>query len=184
MIAMQGLLTCCQSPEERPQHAAVPPTFVPVACSGMSLCRADAQPELRGSVLWGIWPPFTLGQICLPSRVLGAGGQGKVLVGCLEVMLCVFQGLRSGGMAPSPGAELVQTPLQFHRYLLALCLPAAAHQGASRALQACRQAGASRHTGRGVGVGVPVIGDIVTGLGPAAAAGLVFQVVMVWGGGI
>lgn len=39
----------------------------------------------------------------------------------LEVMLCVFQGQMVLRMAPLPGAELVQRPLQLYRYLLRCC---------------------------------------------------------------
>lgn len=38
-----------------------------------------------------------------------------------EIMLCVFQGQRDSQMAPLPGAELVQRPLQLYRYLLRCC---------------------------------------------------------------
>lgn len=36
------------------------------------------------------------------------------------MMFCVFQE-RDSQMAPLPGAELVQTPLQLYRYLLRCC---------------------------------------------------------------
>lgn len=58
-----------------------------------------------------------------------------------HVMFCVFQGCGSH-MAPLPGAELVQTPLQLYRYLLRCCrqLPAKGIQDHYK--HAVRQVGA------------------------------------------
>uniref|UniRef100_A0A8I3W8E3 LYR motif-containing protein 9 n=2 Tax=Callithrix jacchus TaxID=9483 RepID=A0A8I3W8E3_CALJA len=53
---------------------------------------------------------------------LGARAESRTWLGALEeVMLLVFQGQRVSQMAPLPGAELVQKPLQLYRYLLRCC---------------------------------------------------------------
>lgn len=72
----------------------------------------------------GFWDWAARGPSLCADGSQRAGIGGQVLCGtsliCTKVMFCVFQG-RNSQMAPLPGAELVQTPLQLYRYLLRCC---------------------------------------------------------------
>lgn len=76
-------------------------------------------------------------------------------------------------MAPLPGAELVQRPLQLYRYLLRCCrqLPTKGIQEHYK--HAVRQVGAG-YPGLGVG-GLPVVRGLSQGWGPGQWTGMVFQ---------
>lgn len=63
-----------------------------------------------------------LHQGCFPEYWdLGVRAEYRTWLDALEVMLLVFQGQKVSRMAPLPGAELVQRPLQLYRYLLRCC---------------------------------------------------------------
>lgn len=72
----------------------------------------------------GFWDWATRGPSLYANGPQRAGMGGQVLYGAglisVKVVFCVFQG-RDSQMAPLPGAELVQTPLQLYRYLLRCC---------------------------------------------------------------
>lgn len=121
MIAMQGLLTCCQSPEERPQHAAVPPTFVPVGLLGDEP-SAGLMPSLSsGARFCGDLASIHTGSNTPAFQSAGSWGPGQSIGWMPRGDAVCFSGTEVWRMAPLPGAELVQTPLQLYRYLLRCC---------------------------------------------------------------
>lgn len=98
------------------------------------------------------------------SQRAGIGGQGHCGTGLIsqKAAFCVFQG-RGSQMAPLPGAELVQTPLQLYRYLLRCCRQLPTKGAQEHYKHAVRQVGArlgevsaggQRHTCPGVGLEV------------------------------
>lgn len=102
----------------------------------------------------------------------------KAWLDALEVMLCVFQGQSVSQMAPLPGAELVQRPLQLYRYLMRCCrqLPTKGIQEHYK--HAVRQVGAAV---LGSGWGVPMIEGLSQGWGQGT--GMIFRVVVEGRGG-
>uniref|UniRef100_A0A452DJF5 LYR motif-containing protein 9 n=2 Tax=Bos TaxID=9903 RepID=A0A452DJF5_BOVIN len=118
---MQGLLTCCQSPEERPQDTAVPPTFVLVGLLGDEP-SAGLMPSLSsGARFHGDQASIHTGSNTPASQSARSWGPGQS-IGCMPRSDAVhFPGTEVWRMAPLPGAELVQTPLQLYRYLLRCC---------------------------------------------------------------
>lgn len=149
---MQGLLACGQSPEERPQDAAMPPTFVLAGLLGAEP-SAGLMPSLSsGAQFHGDLASIHTGSNTPASQSAGNWGPGQSIGWMPRSDALCFPGTGVWRMAPLPGAELVQTPLQLYRYLLRCCrqLPTAGIQEHYK--HAVRQVGAGR-AGLGVGVG-------------------------------
>lgn len=161
----------------------MPPTFVPVGLLGDEPSAGLVPSLSSGARFCGDLASIHTGSNTPASQSAGSWGPGQSIGWMSRSDAVCFSGTEVWRMAPLPGAELVQTPLQLYRYLLRCCrqLPTKGIQEHYK--HAVRQVRAG-YTGRGVGVGGPVIGGASQRWGPAAAAGLVFQVVMVWGGGI
>lgn len=134
--------------------------------------------QSSGSGFRGVGYNRDLASGLLPSflhRALESGARTRHWLDALDVMLCVFQGQTALQMAPLPGAELVQTPLQLYRYLLRCCrqLPTKGIQEHYR--HAVRQVGAGDAGPGGGGDssdGGPIRGSGVRGRN---RAGMVFQ---------
>lgn len=161
----------------------MPPTFVLVGLLGDEP-SAGLMPSLSsGARFHGDQASIHTGSNTPASQSARSWGPGQS-IGCMPRSDAVhFPGTEVWRMAPLPGAELVQTPLQLYRYLLRCCrqLPTKGIQEHYK--HAVRQVRAG-YPGLGVGVGLPAIGGPSQGWGPRQWAGLVFQVVMVWAGGI
>lgn len=131
---------------------------------------ANAQPELR--VLWG--PGFCTLSNTSASQSTERWWGPRLSIGSMprSDALC-FSGTEVLQMAPLPGAELVQRPLQLYRYLLRCCrqLPTKGIQEHYK--HAVRQVGAG-YPGLGVG-GLPVVRSLSQGWGPGQWTGMVFQ---------
>ena len=118
---MQGLLTCCQSPEERPQDAAVPSTFVLVGLLGDEP-SAGLMPSLSsGARFRGDLASIHTGSNIPASQSAGSWGPEQSIGWMPRSDAVCFPGTEVWRMASLRGAELVQTPLQLYRYLLRCC---------------------------------------------------------------
>ena len=161
---MQGLLACGQSPEERPQDATVPPTFVLAGLLGAEP-SAGLMPSLSsGARFHGDLASIHTGSNTPASQSAGNWGPGQSIGWMPRSDALCFPGTGVWRMAPLPGAELVQTPLQLYRYLLRCCrqLPTAGIPEHYK--HAVRQVGAGR-SGRWAWGG----GGAVTGWGASGS---------------
>lgn len=145
----------------------MPPTFVLVGLLGDEP-SAGLMPSLSsGARFHGDQASIHTGSNTPASQSAWSWGPGQS-IGCMPRSDAVhFPGTEVWRMAPLPGAELVQTPLQLYRYLLRCCrqLPTKGIQEHYK--HAVRQVRAG-YPGLGVGVGLPAIGGPSQGWGPAA----------------